>query len=258
MMVRDGDKAKSILEERGAPSLLITNLTLSRIDGFALLSELRKIATPAQTPAIAVSASMGIRTEAWHLKEKLGIAALIASGMSVDSIRGIIRRTLSLDPTPPPLAIAPAPAAPAASGTTEVRPAPRAGSAPHLDPSRLARINALSIVDDAPPDQDLQRLVQETAETFGVPIALVSIVLEDRQWFKAHIGLSGRLLADRGTPIRQSFCRHVVDADIPQPLVVPDAKAHPLFARNDLVLGGAVGSYAGAPLITLDCAVPHK
>ncbi|MFO0758061.1 MAG: GAF domain-containing protein, partial [Byssovorax sp.] len=118
------------------------------------------------------------------------------------------------------------------------------------DPRRLARISAMGLVDGQPPEEALQRIVQETAQTFGVPIALISIVLGESQWFKAHVGLSGRLLTERGTPINEAFCRHVVDADTPAPLVVPDAASHPFFADNVLVREGSVGSYAGAPLLT--------
>jgi len=44
----------------------------------------------------------------------------------------------------------------------------------------------MGIVDDLPPDEALQRLVQKTAEAFRVPVALVSLILKDRQWFKAY------------------------------------------------------------------------
>jgi GAF domain-containing protein len=123
--------------------------------------------------------------------------------------------------------------------------APRYG-----DPDRLARIAAMGVVDDLPPDEALQRLVAETAAQFRVPIAVVSIVLGDRQWFKAHHGLGGAFLADRGSPIDGAFCRHVVDACAP--LVVPDASAHPVFATNPSFVRHGVRGYAGAPLVTPD------
>ena len=108
----------------------------------------------------------------------------------------------------------------------------------------------MGIVDDRPPDETLQRLVEDTARAFDVPIALVSLILEDRQWFKAYFGLEGDAAAARGTPREISFCRHVVEGDMCQPLVVPDAAVHPFFATNPLVMSGLVRSYAGAPLVT--------
>ncbi len=82
-----------------------------------------------------------------------------------------------------------------------------------------------------------------------MPIAVLSLVLEDRQWFKAHVGLGGEPLKNRGRRSPSRFAG-VVDADTIGPLIVPDATRHPVFADNPLVLSGAVGSYAGAPLLT--------
>src|SRR6202012_494330 len=85
---------------------------------------------------------------------------------------------------------------------------------------------------------------------FEVPVALVSLVLEEKQWFKAHFGLGGKLLEERGTPRDWAFCKHVVASE--EPLIVHDAKVHPMFATNPLVLDGSVRGYAGAPLLTAD------
>ncbi|MFN7134339.1 MAG: diguanylate cyclase, partial [Myxococcales bacterium] len=101
-----------------------------------------------------------------------------------------------------------------------------------------------------PLDETLQQLVERTAREFDVPISLVTLVLEDRQWFKAHVGLAEPLRTERGTPRAWSFCQHVVESG--QPMVVADAAIHPLFASNPLVRNGTVRSYAGAPLSTPD------
>jgi GAF domain-containing protein len=79
-------------------------------------------------------------------------------------------------------------------------------------------------------------------------MVLASLVLEQRQWFKAYSGLTGDMLAERGTIREWSFCQHVVEGAAP--LIVPDAREHPLFAENPLVKQGVVTGYAGAPLTT--------
>jgi PAS domain-containing protein len=297
--VRDGLLAKAALAERGAPTILITDLNLPRLDGFALLAELRRIAGPSTSAAMVISSSMEMRAKAYDLREELGIAEIVSITLSMSSMQSAILRALEgmasaaqaeprlpIPPLPasphptlpaPPLPRQPAPAkrtlhslqllSPPAEEHAEARvelegappdepfaglsSEPLTDASPRFrDPQRLARIANLGLVDDGPPAASLQRLVEETARTFGVPIAVLSVVLEDRQWFKAHVGLEGEVLKNRGTPISQAFCRHVVDADTIGPLVVPDATRHPVFADNPLVLSGAVGSYAGAPLLT--------
>ncbi|HZF79983.1 MAG TPA: GAF domain-containing protein, partial [Rubrivivax sp.] len=76
------------------------------------------------------------------------------------------------------------------------------------------------------------------------PMALISLVDEDRQWFKAGIGLDG--LA--GTPRAVALCAHAIVGD--DVLVVPDARADPRFVDNPLVTGEPyIRLYAGAPLV---------
>src|SRR5512133_3514401 len=75
--VRDGALARAALTERGAPTLLITNLSSPRLDGFALLTALRKIAGPSLAAAVVISSSMEMRAKAYDLREVLGIAEIV-------------------------------------------------------------------------------------------------------------------------------------------------------------------------------------
>jgi PAS domain S-box-containing protein len=242
--VRSGLQARSTLLKWGIPRLLITNLVLPMLDGFALLGEVRKSAPASEVPAVVVSSSAELRKTAFTLRLELGITELASPTMSADSLREIVTRALTSATYDPSLSMIP--------DVTTLRPPPAIPLAHTLDPVRLARIEAMALVDDGPPDAVLQALVDETAKSLNVPIALVSLVLAQRQWFKAHIGLSGKLLEERGMRIEQSFCRHVVDDELATPLIVPDATKHPLFANNELVKRGTVGGYAGAPLRTPD------
>jgi diguanylate cyclase (GGDEF)-like protein len=114
---------------------------------------------------------------------------------------------------------------------------------------RLQRLDEMEVVDEgSAQDDELRDIVANVAKHFSVPVALISLVLEDKQWFKAHVGLSGHLLENRGSPRDWSFCTHVVQGRAP--LVVPDVLVHPSFKNNKLVLEGALRSYAGVPLET--------
>jgi len=107
---------------------------------------------------------------------------------------------------------------------------------------RLRSLNALEILDTAP-DKAFDNLVELAAQIAGVPISLVSLVAEDRQWFKACVGLDVSQ-----TPIDQSFCAHAIKNGH-QPLIVCDAESDPRFANNRLVVGEPfIRFYAGFPI----------
>lgn len=110
---------------------------------------------------------------------------------------------------------------------------------------RLESLRSYGVL-DTPPSPDYDGLVGLAARLCRVPIALVSLVEDTRQWFKAKVGLDVVQ-----TPIETSFCRHSVAAAAP--LVVADALADVRFRANPLVLGDPrIRAYAGVPLIGRD------
>ncbi|AXK72759.1 GAF domain-containing protein [Lysobacter sp. TY2-98] len=107
--------------------------------------------------------------------------------------------------------------------------------------SRQALLEALGIL-DTPPEDDYDDIVRIAAAVCRAPIATISLVDADRQWFKARVGLD-----DAQTPRSQSFCAHAI-LDPNDPLVVEDATADPRFADNPLVTERGMRFYAGAPI----------
>jgi len=107
--------------------------------------------------------------------------------------------------------------------------------------SRLAALAALDLLDTRP-EPRFDRFTRLAAMTFGVPIALITLVDEKRQWFKSRCGLD-----IEETPRSVAFCGHAVaQRDM---LVVEDAAAAPRFADNPLVKGEPhIRFYAGQPL----------
>ena len=122
---------------------------------------------------------------------------------------------------------------------------------------RHAALSALHVL-DSKSDPELDALVERAARLLDAPIALVSLVDADRQWFLSRYGLDAS-----ETPRDVSFCGHAILRD--GALVVPDATRDERFHDNPLVTGGPrVVSYAGAPLTLLDgsavgtlCVIDH-
>jgi PAS domain S-box-containing protein len=116
-------------------------------------------------------------------------------------------------------------------------------SVPPNEPERLAALSRTRLLDSPPEDSfdDFALLAAQIAQT---PIALVSLVDRDRQWFKARVGL-----ATSETPRCDAFCSHAILRR--EVFEIGDAELDPRFADNPLVVGEPhVRFYAGAPLIT--------
>lgn len=119
-----------------------------------------------------------------------------------------------------------------------------------FDPEELERLKEIVRLGLAEVENvgELERFVETAAAEFGLPLGLVSIVLDGAQHFVAGTGLDDWLALTRGTPIEWSFCKHAVATK--SPFVVPDATKHPLVRDNPLVIKEGIRSYAGAPLLT--------
>jgi GAF domain-containing protein len=115
-----------------------------------------------------------------------------------------------------------------------------------LDEStRLAALHRYCVL-DTPAEPAFDRLTRVAAHVMQVPTVLVSLIDQDRQWFKSRIGL-----AAEQTPRDISFCGHAVY--LRETLLVPNARLDPRFAENPLVTGDlGLRFYLGVPLITAE------
>jgi len=112
---------------------------------------------------------------------------------------------------------------------------------PISEKSRIATLRLLNIL-DTEPEERFDRLTRMAKRLFSVPIAQVTLVDTDRQWFKSSVGVE--VLE---TPRDISFCAHAILGE--GIMLVPDARDDERFSDNPLVLGDPnIRFYAGCPL----------
>lgn len=123
---------------------------------------------------------------------------------------------------------------------------------------RQCALDQLDILDTGP-EPEFDKITDLVRAVFGVPVAAVSLIDRDRQWFKSIRGIHAC-----ETSRRVAFCDHTIRSQ--EVLRVADASVHPQFRDNPLVTGApGIRAYIGAPLVTADgyaigalCAVDYQ
>lgn len=129
---------------------------------------------------------------------------------------------------------------------------------PHTEAGRLKLLHALEVLDTAA-EPVFDRLTRLLSATLGMPIALISLIDSDRQWFKSRVGLDVRQ-----TPRDISFCTIAIEQE--HTMVVQDALNDPRFSSNPLVTSTPhIRFYAGTPIRSIEgyalgtlCAIDSK
>ncbi|HZT65664.1 MAG TPA: GAF domain-containing protein [Acidimicrobiales bacterium] len=113
------------------------------------------------------------------------------------------------------------------------------------DPDRLAAVRRLLLL-DAPGKPSFDRLTELAAQLIEAPIALMTLVDIDRQWFVSATGIPDELRQRRQTPLEYSLCQHALRSA--SPLVAVDARLDPVLRHVKAVTEYGIVAYAGAPL----------
>jgi PAS domain S-box-containing protein len=113
-------------------------------------------------------------------------------------------------------------------------------------PDRITAMRRTDLL-DTPGEEGFARLGRLACRFLDAPVALISLVDEHRQ-FKACVSVAEPGAGSREMPLPHPFCRHVVE--VGAPLVIRDARAHPLAAHDLALEGLVVAAYMGIPLVT--------
>ncbi|HVM19780.1 MAG TPA: GAF domain-containing protein, partial [Egibacteraceae bacterium] len=120
------------------------------------------------------------------------------------------------------------------------------------DPARLRALHLTQLL-DSPPEESFDRFTRLAARVTKAPVSLVTLVDEDRQFFKSCLGLPEPWASDRETPLSHSFCQHVVAQG--EPLIVTDARTDARLHDNLAIRDLDVVAYAGWPVLAPDGSV---
>jgi PAS domain S-box-containing protein len=113
--------------------------------------------------------------------------------------------------------------------------------------SRIEALKSTALL-DTPPEEVFDRFTALASQILGIPVAIVSLIDENRQFFKSQVGLPAPFASLRQTPLSHSFCRHVVDSQMP--LIISDARLNDLVSQNPAIEEIGIVAYAGIPLVT--------
>ncbi len=116
------------------------------------------------------------------------------------------------------------------------------------DSARLLALQRTKLLDTAP-EEAFDRLTKLTRRVLRVPVSLISLVDRERQFFKSVVGPEP-WASLRQTPLSHSFCQHLVPTS--KPLIIADARYHPLVSDNLAITELGVVAYLGIPLTSPD------
>ena len=123
-------------------------------------------------------------------------------------------------------------------------------SAAITDPDRLRALYATGLL-DSPPEEIYDRITRAAAAALDAPSAAMSLVDVDRQFFKSTVGMGGDDARRKGKRHSSGPCVNT-PWQMATPLILEDARIHPIFKNHPVVRDGSVVAYLGIPLIDHD------
>jgi diguanylate cyclase (GGDEF)-like protein len=212
VVVRDGEEAQALIGARGIPALLVTDLSLPRLDGFAVVRGLRQQPRGEMTPVIVVSAFEPLRAAARELDQSLHFSRILQADVDQSVVRSAIEASVG-------------------SAHDEPDRAPTA-NAPLRPAGQSTEASIMSVI---------ARQVVEAALHFGVETCAGLVTLGADEPLISVYSSNPRLLGDNESNLLGTV------ASEGEPLIIADTESHPLFAA-DRATRRSLRGFAGIPL----------
>lgn len=227
----DGESALAAIQAARGASVLLTQLTVPKADAFEVIAQFRRrFPVGSGARVIALSSFADLRDTAAAHRDALGIDHIL-NNLNNQVPAEILKRILRSAATQGPLE---APAIAVADSADRQRER-------EVQRRQVIAQKGLDRLPLRPPDEELQKFVQEVAARCQTPIALMTLAVDERLVFPARYGIDATEI-DRYS----SLCGKVIEAG--EPLFVPDATLNPAFHGNALVQAGVIRGYASAPV----------
>jgi len=248
IVARDGEAALDCLRRRGRyaeaelPSLIILDLNMPRYNGREILSRIKSDPALRHIPVAVMTSSEAEEDVARSYD--LGANCYIRKPMDFreyeKTVAGIIEFWFNLTILH---SVSDAKSPPASPAERPGEPTMTPPETPSNENERLETLRRYDIL-DTPPEEAFDEITWLASKITDAPIALISLIDENRQWFKSRQGLE---VCETARSI--SFCGHAIHDT--QPMMVANALEDPRFSGNPLVAGEPhIRMYAGAPLTT--------
>lgn len=224
----DGESALAAIEQSASAAVLLTQLTVPKVDAFEVIAQFRRsfpIGSGARV--IALSSFADLRDTAMAHRDALGIDHILNNQVPAELLKRILRAAAPQVPLDAPAIVGAEPG----DGQRELE----------VQRRRIIAQKGLDRLPLRPPDEELQKFVEQVAARCQTPIALMTLAVDDRLVFPARHGIDATEI-DRYS----SLCGKVIEAG--EPLFVPDATLNPAFHGNALVQAGVIRGYASAPV----------
>src|SRR6185369_6202610 len=215
VVVRDGDEAIAEIIRQGPPKLLIVDLSLPRVDGFALVRKIRRQVSEADTRIIVVAAHESLRSAARELAGPLEISAVLALDIDKAGLADML--------------------------VAESRAMRRASQA---EPGFAATRHPASELDDI-----VDRAAVEARRRFQMPASIGFLRVDEEENLTFHVAARDRgpaIAIGDATDFR--FLRQVAEA--PDPLIIPNIEHHPVFAQLLLKGQHPLRGFAAVPIVS--------
>jgi len=131
-----------------------------------------------------------------------------------------------------------------------------------MSPARLAAVRRTGLIDTGP-EEPFDRLTRLACELLGAPFGFVTVVDDRRSFWKSCTGVASTDLADRQSPVEESFCQYIIATD--DAVIINDARLDPMTRDNPSIESMGVVAWAGFPVRSPDghvlgsfCVMDHR